>query len=99
FIGAMPNIVYFTKSKKGKEWQMASVIFSTKKETIEIKLGKVQADWIMLLLPKISIYNAVQLSMQQVKESYETETGLDDFELFWFNNPMHQVSKVGVLVI
>jgi hypothetical protein len=37
--------------------------------------------------------------MQQVKESYETETGLDDFELFWFNNPMHQVSKVGVLVI
>ncbi|MFM2193136.1 MAG: hypothetical protein RLZZ118_2093 [Bacteroidota bacterium] len=99
FIGAMPTIVYFTKSKKGKEWQMASVIFSTKKETIEVKLGKVQADWIMLLLPKISIYNALQLSMQQVKESYETETGLDDFELFWFNNPMHQVSKVGVLVI
>jgi hypothetical protein len=98
-IGTMPSLQYFTKSKKGNSWPMANLVFETNTETIEIKIGQLQGEWLQQVLPKIAITNTKQLSLQDVKSDYETNTGLDDFELFWYNTPMHQLYKVGVLVL
>jgi hypothetical protein len=99
FIGAQPTITYYTKTKKGNEWKMATLLFETKKQSIELKLNEVQADWLLQILQKISIDNLLQQSVQQIKNDYEIQTGLDDFELFWFNNPMNTIWKMGVLVL
>jgi hypothetical protein len=99
FVGALPSITYFTKSKKGNEWKMATLLFETKKQSIELKLNELQGNWLLQILPKISIHNTLQQSLQQLKNDYEIQTGLDDFELFWFNNPMNTIWKVGVLVL
>jgi hypothetical protein len=98
-LGNLPKLHYFTKAKKGKEWAMVNLVFETKKESIEIKLGQLQGEWLYHFLQKILQKTAKQYTMLDAKADYETNTGLDDFELFWFNTPMNNLNKVGVLVL
>ncbi len=96
FIGNMPSVTYFTQSKKGYSREMATLVFETKKATHEIQLLKANADWLLNKLPSLNIVNEKQTTLQQLKDDYEAQ-GLEDFELFWFNKPMHGIFKVGLL--
>ena len=85
-----------TKSKKGNQWELASVTFQTKKETVNIKVDKAQGEWLLQILEKAAIQNEPMITLQQVKANYET-AGLEDFELFWDNKPVNTLNKVGLL--
>ncbi len=96
FLGNMPTIEIITKSKKGNQWELASITFETKSTTINIRIDKAQGVWFYDLLTQLK--NGTKLNMKEVIENYEF-AGLEDFELFWDNKPMNQLHKAGLLMI
>jgi hypothetical protein len=96
FLGNSPTIEIITKSKKGNQWELASITFETKATTINIRIDKDQGVWLHDLLAHLKKGN--KMNMQQVLENYES-AGLEDFELFWDNKPVNQLHKAGLLMI
>ena len=95
WLGNTPTAETITKSKKGNQWQMLQLIFTTKKETIVIKVDEAQGNW---LLQQLSSVNYQLTTLQTLKESYEA-AGLEDFELFWDNKPVSGLWKAGLLML
>lgn len=96
WLGIKPQLVYFTKSKKGNHWAMAELIFQNKKETVSIKVSDQQGNWLAAMLDKLSINNSKLYTLQEVKEDYEAQS-LEDFELFWDNKPVNSLYRFGLL--
>lgn len=98
FNGVLPELEWVVKSKKGMQWEQASLTFHNKQNVSNIKLSKEHGQWFYELLQDIIKAEMGTFSMQQVKASYE-EAGLEDFELFWFNKPMNQMHINGLWVV
>lgn len=98
FNGVLPELEWVVKSKKGMQWEQASLTFHNKQNITNIKLSKEHGQWFYELLQVINKADMGTFSMQQVKASYE-EAGLEDFELFWFNKPMNQMHINGLWVL
>ncbi len=96
WLGGKPTLQYFTKTKKGRQFDMAILSFHDKKDTFTLQTSKVQADWLLHILPQLSPKNAEILTFQEVKAHYEA-AGLEDFELFWYNKPFNAMSDFGLL--
>ena len=96
WLGKSPSVEIVTKSKKGNQWQIASLTFQTKKESINIKVSKEEGEWLADLLENVSINKLKTYTLQEVMESYEA-AGLEDFELFWDNKPINAMNKLGLL--
>ncbi len=96
FLGIIPLIENFTQSKKGNQREMLSLTFFTKKNKMQIQLLKLQGDWFVHLLSRISVTNDKILTLAEIKADYEN-TGLEDFELFWDNKPISNLNKIGLL--
>lgn len=98
FLGNQPKTETIIKSKKGNQWELLSLTFETKKETINIKVDKEQGEWLAGILQNLSVSNPKTLTLQDVKTDYEN-AGLEDFELFWDNKPVNGLWKVGLLML
>ena len=98
YLGKKPELEITTKSKKGNTWEVASLTFQTRRETVNIKVDKEQGLWLAGMLEKISVDKVKTYTLQEVAESYEA-AGLNDFELFWDNKPVNGLYKVGLLVL
>ncbi len=98
FLGNMPTVEYFTQSKKGYSREMAKLGFVNKRNAQEIQILKANADWLLTLLPQLAIQNEKQLTLQQIKDSYEAAE-LEDFEMFWDNKPMNSLWQSGLLIL
>jgi ACT domain-containing protein len=96
WLGKKPQVVHFTKSKKGNHWPMTELIFQNKKETVSIKVNEQQGDWLAAMLEKLAVHNSNVYTLQQLKENYEAN-GLEDFELFWDNKPVNSLYRFGLL--
>ncbi len=96
WLGNMPAAEYFTKSKKGNQWEICSLNFESRTATLNIKVDKEQGVWLQQMLVKIGIHQQILYTLQQVKDDYEA-AGLEDFELFWDNKPVNQLFKMGLL--
>lgn len=88
WIGGKPTVTHFTKSKKGKSWEMLQFTFYDKKDTLSVSIEKDKGEWLLQILDDISVYNEKKWTFNDLKISYETH-GLEDFELFWFSKPIH----------
>jgi hypothetical protein len=98
WLGMQPSIEYFTKTHKGNQYEMCSLTFESKRETVNIKVSKEQGTWFADLLPKLSVANVKLLTMQEVQAAYEA-AGLENFELFWDNKPVNTLYKIGLLTV
>ncbi len=98
YIGVAPCLEIVVKSKKGNQWEMASIIFETKSTTVNIKVDKAQGEWLYHLLQQLTESHSRTLTMKEVMDDY-TAFGLEDFELFWDNKPVNQLNKVGLLMM
>jgi hypothetical protein len=98
WLGLQPSMECFIKSHKGDQWEMCSLTFETKRESVNIRVNKAHGIWFEGLLQKISVANIKPLTLQEVKDSYEN-AGLEDFELFWDNKPMNTLYKIGLLIV
>ena len=98
WLGKMPTIEFFIKTKKGKQFEMATLTFYDKKETFTLQICKKQAEWLVQILPKLSPKNAEILTFKDVKADYES-VGLEDFETFWYNKPFNGMNERGLLFL
>lgn len=98
FIGHLPKLSFFVKSKKGNQWPMARLEFYSNTDALTIELGDVQGQWLYDLLPTIRASADGPTTLQMVKTHYEASTQ-GDFELFWDNKPMNQLYKMGLLMV
>ena len=96
WLGHTASFETVTKSKKGNQWEIASLTFHGRGETLTIKTDLPQGKWFASILQQLSVHNRKTMTMQEVKDSYEAE-GMEDFELFWDNKPINTLYKFGLL--
>lgn len=94
--GAKPLVDFFTKSKKGNSWEMATLTFHEKTNVFSINLKKEKAVWLLETIDEISIHSNKNLTFNQLKAKYELD--FDDFELFWYSKPI-QILKVNGVIL
>ena len=98
FLGNIPSVEYFTQTKKGNSREMATLTFINQRNTQQIQITKIQADWVLTVLPLLTLNSEKQLTLGELKHHYET-AGLDYFELFLDNKPINTLFKSGLLII
>ena len=97
WLGGKPTVEYFTKSKKGNSWEMVTLTFHDKKESFSIQTNKLEGNWLIEILVKISVSNTKIYTFQEIKNDFETN--LPDFELFWYSKPIQTLRQFGLLVL
>jgi len=97
WIGGRPSADYFTKSKKGRTWEMAALTFHDKRESLTIQMNKNEGEWLVSILEKIHISNDKVYTFAEVKTDFET--GMENFELFWYSKPINTLRGIGLLVL
>jgi radical SAM superfamily enzyme YgiQ (UPF0313 family) len=95
WLGGKPAAEYFTKTKKGNSWEMVSLVFHTKKDSLTLQMGREEGSWLMHMLPQISIAQPKLKTYNDLKKDFEI--GLSDFELFWHSKPMQLLKENGLL--
>ncbi len=98
FLGNIPTVQYFTQSKKGYSREMATLMFTNKRDIQEVQIAKQQAEWLMNILLKASINTENQLTLLNIKQDYEY-FGLENFEIFWDSKPVNTLYKSGLLIL
>ena len=96
WLGRQPEVLHFTKSKKGSSWEMTSFTFHNNRETLNIRIDQLQGKWLESMLHQLSVNQVKTWTLQEVKDNYES-AGLEDFELFWENKPVSGLYKTGLL--
>lgn len=97
WLGGMPTVTHFTKSKKGNSWKMTTLIFQDKKEVFSIQVNKNQGEWLVEMLQKIAANSSKRYFFQEIKIDFESK--LEDFELFWYSKPINILRNYGLLVL
>ena len=98
WLGTKPSLSYFTKSKKGKQWEMAELTFYDKKSDFSIQFSKEHADWLVNFLPKITPETPELFTFQKIKEDFESNIR-QDFEPFWYSKAINTLRQSGLLVL
>lgn len=98
WIGGRPSVDYFTKTKKGRSFEMASLTFHDKKESFTVQVSHEQGEWLTAFLDKTAVANKTVTTFLQAKQSYEA-TEMEDFELFWYSKPVNTLREFGLLVL
>jgi hypothetical protein len=97
WLGTKPILTFFTKSKKGNTWQMASLLFQHEISPVELTLSEEQGKWVAKMFDTISIHNPT--TYQSLQQDFETEIIDDDFELFWHNKIMKGLEGKGLILL
>ena len=98
WLGAKPLIDYFSKSKKGRQWEMAELKFFDKKSDFSIQLEKDQAEWLLKFLPLAGIDNEDPMTFKKAKENFEISLNID-FEPFWYGKAINRLRQSDLLVL
>ncbi|MFW0715264.1 B12-binding domain-containing radical SAM protein [Pedobacter sp. N23S346] len=97
WLGTNPEAEYFTKTKKGNSWEIATLTFHDKKQTFTIQTNKNEGEWLVSILQKIRVASDQTYSFQDVKADFEQE--MENFELFWYSKPVNTLREFGLLVL
>ncbi|TAF46332.1 MAG: radical SAM protein [Sphingobacteriales bacterium] len=98
WIGNQPQITFFTKSKKGKQWEMANLTFNSNVHTKVITCNKTEGQWLINTLALLSPHCPSITTWQHLKNSFETYTN-NDFEPFWYNKQVKSLKMFGLLTL
>ncbi len=98
FTGKQPAHEIILKSKKGAKWEVMSLSFQTLKGTHTISVDPEKGEWLLQVLPRLSVRNPQTMTLKEVMADYE-KAGLEDFELFWDNKPVNGLWKAGLLKV
>ena len=96
WLGHPPQAARLIKTKKGAQWEVMSLTFFTKQNTLSIQVEPAKGEWLLSVLPSLDVNRPAAMTLQQLKEDYE-KAGLEDFELFWDNKPVTTLFKAGLL--
>jgi hypothetical protein len=96
WLGKLSGQEIFTQSRKGNSREMMNLFFTGKRGTEQIRLPRLQAEWLIRMLPQLALENKKTYTLQELKDDYE-KAGLGDFELFWDNKPVTNLARLGLL--
>ena len=97
WLGSLPTIETFTKSKKGKTFEKARLIFHSKHDLLEIEVDKEVGEWLFQLMKDLKQAPKGVLSFAQVKQSFEAQTS-QDFEPFIYSKQGVMLREFGLLI-
>jgi len=95
----LPELHFFTKSKKGNSWEMADVLVQHPQELIRFTLSREQAVWLVAIMQQTSLQTENGLTMLALKTDFENKLPDEDFELFWFNKVMKNLRGKGFIAV
>ncbi|NRD24762.1 radical SAM protein [Winogradskyella litoriviva] len=96
WLGGLPLVSEFSKSKKGKTIDYVEFTFHDAVESYQITLEKNKGLWLLDTLEDLSPQNKPQ-TFKQLKANFETQ--FEDFELFWYSKPIDILRGFGLLVL
>ncbi|OIQ15791.1 MAG: radical SAM protein [Flavobacterium sp. MedPE-SWcel] len=99
WMGGKPTVLYTTKTKKGRSFELTTFTFHDKKESYSIQTSREQGEWLLSFLEKANIKSNTVTTFLKAKQSYEAIDGLDDFELFWYSKPINTLCEFGLLIL
>jgi len=97
WLGGRPLTETFAKSKKGNSWQLMSLTFHDKKESFSIQTNKLEGEWLIQILEKLSVSNSKIYTFNEIKLDFEIH--IENFELFWHSKPVNTLREFGLLVL
>jgi len=97
WLHGLPQVSYFTKTKKKKELAFAQLTIHSKISPLAITLPKPQADWLLQVLEKTQIQQKETTTFAQLEADYESH--FEDFELFWYSQEMEALREAGLLAL
>lgn len=97
WLGGTPQAEIFTKSKKGKSWEMMKLTFYNKTQTFDISVNAEEGKWLVITLERISVYSDNKVTFAQLKTDFEQKW--EDFELFWYSKPILTLRQFGLLTL
>jgi hypothetical protein len=98
WLGNLPLISYFTKTKKAVVYEMAELHFSNKTNIFNLKFDKKVAEWLITFLVKISISNYEHYTIGQMKDDYVKNID-DNFLLFLHSKNIEDLRNNGLLIL
>ncbi|PZX38164.1 hypothetical protein LX97_02745 [Nonlabens dokdonensis] len=96
WLGNLPLIGSFVKTKKGKETLFLNMVFHNKTSSFEIALPEEEGNWLLDQL-ELCAPNQKTLTFSQLKNSYESNFGV--FEPFWYSEELDILRANGLLVL
>ncbi|MGV8945138.1 MAG: B12-binding domain-containing radical SAM protein [Lutibacter sp.] len=97
WLGGLPSVSEFTKSKKGKSKQLLQLTFHDKDESILVLMEKENGEWFLSILERLSIHKNESFTFSTLKSDFESRFG--DFELFWYSKPINNLRAHGLLIL
>ncbi|MCC9042931.1 radical SAM protein [Myroides sp. M-43] len=98
WLGTFPYIEYFEKKKKNRVFEMAQLVFYTKRETIAVDVDRVVGDWFVHFIETLKEMASQTITYQEMKKSFEEYTH-EDFEPFWYSKPAQALKDMALLVL
>ncbi|WP_121967421.1 radical SAM protein [Myroides sp. N17-2] len=98
WLGTFPYIEYFEKKKKNRVFEMAQLVFYTKKETIAVDVDKAVGDWFVHFVETLKEKASQTMTYQDMKKDFEEFTN-EDFEPFWYSKPAQTLREMALLVL
>ena len=98
WLGSLPRIEYFTKSKKGRVFEKAQLTFHSKNDFLELEVDQPIGNWLFNFVKNIQSQEKRMLTYQQVKNSFEDETE-QDIEPFMFSKQGEKLRNFGLLIV
>jgi hypothetical protein len=96
WLGNLPLIGSYVKTKKGKETVFLDMVFHNKTSSFEIALPEEEGNWLLYQL-ELCAPNQKTLTFSQLKNSYESNFGV--FEPFWYSEELDILRANGLLVL
>ena len=98
WLGSLPTLENFTKTKKGKSFEKARLTFHSKHNLLEVELDLEVGQWLKNFFQELKQSPKGVLSFSQMKQSFEAQTS-EDFEPFMFTKQAEQLRDFGLLII
>lgn len=98
WLGSLPHIEVYTKTKKGRSQERAQAIFYTKKDTITVDFDRIEGEWFATFAEKAIESNFKTYTYQELKKDFEAYTE-HDFEPFWHSKSAAVLRNMALLVL
>lgn len=98
WLGSKPVVSYFTKTKKGRQWELYEIKFFNKKENFIIQIEKEQGKWLLEFLDLASPAAVELMTYKKAKEDFEKKLGID-FEPFWYGKAINTLRQNDLLLL
>jgi hypothetical protein len=98
WLGGQVDINYFSKTKKGQTFQMASLICFNKTKNWLVHLKQEEGKWLFEQIHLLAVDTNDSITWSDLKISFEEHTK-NDFILFWNSPTIKKIREQGLVVI